>query len=391
MSNDLLPKGLLEEELLIRLLNEFITKLEKSKANSKSRLPIKISEKKTPELFQPNDYDVPYLWGLIKSLENKYDVLTIKLLPSRSTKEDFEGATLFFKQDKEMLVRCWLNRPKRMSDTEQWTQALMLCSDRFTPKQINILNENRVHHNNKTAAEVLDALACVHNELQSSNIALSCRTLSARHFDGDSKFLDRREDLLRQFSPEHQTKIKIRPLLLSVAIPPVVKNVLFIENQETFLMCVDQHQHVLIENTALVYSGGFRAASMRGRSIGDTTFAFVNIVDPVTRTGFELWWYKEVKGWSCYFWGDLDYDGMRILSTLRNVFPGMEAWKPGYRAMLQYHKKGVNHIPSAAKKENQRPLSKTGCEFADNTLLPILEDSQRFLDQEVVADLNDIV
>ena len=36
-----------------------------------------------------------------------------------------------------------------------------------------------------------------------------------------------------------------------------------------------------------------------------------------------------------YFWGDLDWSGMRILTAMRNKFPEMQAWQPGYSPMLE--------------------------------------------------------
>jgi hypothetical protein len=385
MSDDALPKGLLEEVFLTRLLHLFITKLE----GSHSRLSVKISKKTTPELFDFDQHDVDYLWMLIESLDTDHHVLTINPSRQMTSKEIYDGAILVFNPDKEALVRAWLKRPICVSEIEQWQKALVDYVDRFTPQQIGFLKENRLKHNNKTATEVLDSIGFVNDELSASTVPLSCRTLSARCFDGDSKFLDRRENLLRQLFPESDEKLKTRPILLSIAIPAIIQSVLFIENQETFLECVEQHNNALIANTALVYSAGFRGAADRVRNKGGIVFAFVNASNSSSRGDFEKWWHDDDQIWPCYFWGDLDYDGMRILSTLRNLFTSIQAWQPGYKAMLNYHKKGIGHAPAAAKKERQKPLDKTGCEFADSILLPILHNTQKFLDQEVISNLND--
>lgn len=380
------PKGLLEEPLLLRLLHSFLDKLQ----NPRSRLSIKISQKNTPELFLFDQYDITYLWMLIQSLETDYKVISIKM-PSRQSadKECYDGATLTFNRHKEMLVREWLQRPDVPTGIVRWYHALADCRDYLTDEQIIILKDNRIKHETKTEKEIVDALCRVGQALNQTNSPLSCRTLSARYFDGDSKFLDQREGLLRQLFADISHQIKSRPILLSVAIPRNIDSILFIENQESFLECVAQNIHPKLEKTALVYSAGFRGTSERIRSKEGVAFTHMMETAPAAKTAFEQWWYGKEETWPCYFWGDLDYDGMRILATLRNTFPQLEAWRPGYEAMLAYHQKGVGHAPHEAKKESQRPISITGCQYADEILLPLVRSSQLFLDQEVISILED--
>jgi hypothetical protein len=82
------------------------------------------------------------------------------------------------------------------------------------------------------------------------------------------------------------------------------------------------------------------------------------------------------------FWGDLDWSGMRILAAMRNNFPGMRAWEPGYQPMLQSLMAGQGHSPEASDKKGQRPMVVFGCPYADAHLVPALTALGRFVDQE---------
>jgi len=83
-----------------------------------------------------------------------------------------------------------------------------------------------------------------------------------------------------------------------------------------------------------------------------------------------------------FFWGDLDFSGMAILSSLKKVFPTIKAWKTGYDPMLCMLESGGGHTPKEAGKDNQDDPSITGCDYADKVLLPLLRSKKRFLDQE---------
>jgi hypothetical protein len=82
------------------------------------------------------------------------------------------------------------------------------------------------------------------------------------------------------------------------------------------------------------------------------------------------------------FWGDLDHAGMAILSSLRTNFPSTRAWEPGYAPMLVRLDIGEGHAPEEAKKAGQKPISSTGCSYADSVLIPALAKHGRFIDQE---------
>jgi len=60
----------------------------------------------------------------------------------------------------------------------------------------------------------------------------------------------------------------------------------------------------------------------------------------------------------------------------------MEAWQPGYTAMLERLPDG--HPAKDAGKQDQLDPGETGCRYADERLLPALRRTGRFLDQEAI-------
>jgi len=97
---------------------------------------------------------------------------------------------------------------------------------------------------------------------------------------------------------------------------------------------------------------------------------------------FEAWLFGR-GATPVYFWGDLDYAGMRILSAMRTTFPDLTAWSPGYAPMLAVLLAGGGHSPEAAEKQGQRPLASSGCAYADGQLIPAMAKVGRYIDQEM--------
>ena len=81
--------------------------------------------------------------------------------------------------------------------------------------------------------------------------------------------------------------------------------------------------------------------------------------------------------------GDLDFAGMQILASLREVFAQAEAWRPGYGELIRALSEGGGHLPEMASKERQTDPGTTGCRYADDELLPLMRQRGRFVDQEV--------
>ena len=86
----------------------------------------------------------------------------------------------------------------------------------------------------------------------------------------------------------------------------------------------------------------------------------------------------------CFFWGDLDFAGMAILAALKQVFPGVEAWQPGYQPMVSILRQGGGHSSVGGDKEKQYHPGSTQCPYADYVLIPAMEEQLAFVDQETI-------
>jgi len=141
------------------------------------------------------------------------------------------------------------------------------------------------------------------------------------------------------------------------------------------------------DQTAVIYSAGFRGSAERIRQAGNAQFVVINQATAVAYQQFKRWWCDEQNNTvNCYFWGDLDFSGMAILKAMRAKFKSIEPWQGAYDHTINYHKKGARHLPGDAGKEQQTDPEFTGCDFADQVLLPLMRKSQTFTDQEVVCE-----
>ena len=93
-----------DEPLITGLLSNCLDKIDKQQ----TRLSIKVTPKNTPQLF---DYDNPntgYLWGLVEELRDKYQIFDIRIKRQPLDVEVYVDATLYFNKEQEGLVREWL-------------------------------------------------------------------------------------------------------------------------------------------------------------------------------------------------------------------------------------------------------------------------------------------
>jgi len=211
---------------------------------------------------------------------------------------------------------------------------------------------------------------------------LFLREASARLFDGLSKVLDGRTEfvsgILGGTCPWLETPV---PLVVAVPQGAALCAVVFVENLTTFerlRMCRGRYP-----GTAFIYSAGWRGAATRaGTGLGRSCY-FDDA--PTTDDAHSL--QAALDGFpsdlTLHFFGDLDFSGMGILKTMRQTYPSLLAWQPGYRALLCELESGRSHVPSSADKDRQANPGATGCDFADGHLLPRLIETGRFVDQEV--------
>lgn len=226
------------------------------------------------------------------------------------------------------------------------------------------------------AARSLDVL----QEICATGQALPLREASAVAFQGRSKMLDHREELLRLLGAA-PGQFQEAPIQLLVDAVPAFEQALFVENLVTFERMADRRQPAW-ERSLLVYAAGFKGSARRLRSREGCRLylresgASLTTLQPVAD------WLFGASDLPVVFFGDLDYAGMQILGSLRTVFPGATAWLPGYAHLAQLLEAGGGHAPEQAAKELQTDPGNTGCALADTRLLPLMRVQGRFVDQE---------
>ncbi|MEZ5511191.1 MAG: DUF2220 family protein [Gammaproteobacteria bacterium] len=194
-----------------------------------------------------------------------------------------------------------------------------------------------------------------------------------------------RLELLQQLYPDCLRYLRERPLFLQVRLPAEIDGILIIENQDTFMRaCLGQLPEA--ENLAVVFGSGFKATSSSIRQRDKLRFFYSGIADANAVVQFEACWFNEIESLPFHFFGDLDWSGMGILLALRQQFPALTAWIPGYERLRKAVEKGGGHLPSQARKGQQLFIPATGCPYADKMLLPTLTRYAQFADQESQFD-----
>lgn len=361
------PGWLVEEPWLQELLNALLDRLDKPRQRD---VVLRVKKKTIPALFHFSE-NTRYRWYLLEQLASRYQVFCIHYdRHLDSHQERYENAQLRLNPASEDLLRSWLDRPRGDPVLLAWQQAIETLQDRFCDGGAALLADPP-QGPDWNPLQLATAFAEVGRHLDGT---LSLRELAARCFRGDSKFLDRREDLLGRLFGERSTAIQPRPLLLSAWAPGGFQQLLIVENQDSFLRLAESPP----AGYALLYSGGFRASAQRLVST-HTRFAFLPGSDA---RDFQARWLD--GGLPAFFWGDLDFSGLGILKALRQSMPALCAWEPGYQAMLEWLEQGRGHSPGQARKGGQIDPVETGCSYSDGTLLPALRRHQCFVDQEAV-------
>lgn len=213
-----------------------------------------------------------------------------------------------------------------------------------------------------------------------SGQSMALREASARVFQGRSKLLDSRDELLRLLGAAPGQFFE-PPIQLLLALPDdgVFTDVLFVENLVTFEHMADARAPAW-DRSLLVYAAGFRGSARRLRSRPGSRLYLRTPSASVGLSAAESWLFGAAEV-PVSFFGDLDFAGMQILASLREVFPSAGAWRPGYRVLMHLLTQG-GHLPGQASKSQQIDPGKTGCNYADQELLPAMRQYGRFVDQE---------
>lgn len=376
------PPWLDEEPEIRELLDSLLTLLDKKpRAERKQAACVRLSKQKQPRLFK-NDPASDCSWKLLMSLAGV--VLTVTESPKRKPFDPAcAGATIRLRigdeEAAEMLLREWLSHPYRPPYATRWEAAVAAAGQRF-PGSTAELVQRAPKLAGKTPNELLAAFARIGDF---SHAGMTLRQLSARCFWGNSKFLDSREDLVRSLFPG--ISIAPRPVIVHVYLPAELSDILFIENQDTYIQTAAGFS-TAVERYALIYVSGFKGSAGRIRDPQGALVHFHAGSDPRHQKRFMDWWFsRSTAEWPVWFWGDLDFSGLMILKALRGVFGEVGAWPTGYLPMLDLLQDSAGHSAETGHKGVQVDPGNTGCAYADGVLLPALRSSELFVDQEAVA------
>lgn len=282
----------------------------------------------------------------------------------------------------ELAVRQAINRPERIkSSVERWRNAVDKGLDGSNAVKRTV-GEFCIDMPDHSMDEVVQQL----NRLPSFvDQPMLLREVSAQLFWGMSKILDKRQGLVAAIMNLDECPFPESPIQIQVYLPVNgYADILFIENLMTFEQACRATDNTF-SGLALVYASGFKGSAKRLRNPDGCSifYAGAGALGGTVQQRFEDWLFRNSDvGCSEYFWGDLDYSGMRILAALRYTFPRLTAWEFGYSVMLNELLVGRGHSPEAADKVGQNSIEKTGCLYADLQLIPAIKKQGRFVDQE---------
>ena len=361
------------------LLEHILDLLDKQPAEERRHpVGLTLNNKTIPALFDQGEA-ADQLWDLLRSLDEQHGVLRIRLKKQTDPfAPEYRQARLTLRDGGETALRVWLNRPQGLAPLQRWRKTVTLAAHHF-PGRTDKLQAYNITVPRLDEAAVVQGFVDIQPYHRQS---LSLRQLSSRCFRGDSKFLDKREELLRELYPD--LLLSPRPVMVNIFIPQMAESVLFIENQDSYLQALSGTL-AICHNHILVYVAGFRGSAARIRQHEGASLHYHSNSNLSLQTQLEKWWLQqEAKDWPVYFWGDLDYAGMGILKALKQRFSALQAWQPGYNHMLEQLQKGHGHAAAMVDKQAQMDPDTTGCLYADTVLLPAMREHQAFVDQETV-------
>lgn len=365
-----------------QLLNLLVDRMDSAEQRGSARArSVALSEQTWPALYEAQrESEKEELWGHAVELA-RCGWLTVKptsAIRSRSGYADSPRVTAA----NEVEVRRAVGRAQRVkSAVERWREAVRDGLQGAAEVRAAV-SDFCIDMPDHTMAEVVERL----NELPAlADKPLLLREVSSQLFWGMSKVLDKRQGLVAAVLGVDECPFPESPIQLQVFLPPAdCRGVLFIENLMSFERAIRSTSSAF-GGLALVYSSGFKGSAQRLRTPDGCSlfYAARGSLSQNLRDGFEAWLFGK-DALQAFFWGDLDWSGMRILSAMRTSFPGLTAWEPGYSQMLAALIEGKGHSPESADKQGQKVLGTSGCAYADAHLIPALQSYGRFVDQETI-------
>jgi hypothetical protein len=369
------PVWLNEDTEITALLAAVLDRFDQQPGEQRKRAVTLPLERYMPSLAR-TDTNADQSWALVLELE-RLGILDVRKARRNTLDPEWKGARVAFLPDSDAVLRAWLERERSEPAQQLWQRAVAERADAF-PGGTEALLKRRVVIPDRSAAEVVAGFASIASAVG----PITLRQLSVRSFWGDSKVLDDRGDLIAALFPD--LAIRERKLVVSVFLPEDNRGVLFVENQDTYTSIAAGH-HPDCDQLAVVYAAGFRGAAARVRSLDGALLHYAGPGATAGKAAFERWWYEGgAAPVQCWFWGDLDFAGMQILKALRNRFEGLQAWRPGYEAMLEQLQLYGGYRPAMDEARGQVDPGATGCAFADEVLLPAVRKLGQ-MDQERLA------
>ena len=371
----------LENTGVRQLLHLIVDRLDRANAKGQTVVrPLRLDEKSFPALYKAEyESDKEQLWAYVEQIAS-HGWLRIKLDTARAGKAHYERNPRIDVTDEQSIRIATGRMARRQSQSELWRKAVfehLIASDNVR----EIVSRFLINVPGKNPEEIVRQM----NGLKDwADEPLLLREVSARLFWGLSKILDGRHALVAAILEADDCPFPDMPVHLQAFLPPSgFGGVLFIENLATFEQATRDSTGKFAE-LALIFASGFKGSAKRLRSVGGSSvyFAAHGTLANEARSKFETWLYagNEIP---CWFWGDLDYSGMAIIQSLRATFDNLQAWERGYTPMLTALNAGQGHDPEEAGKSAQRPVAATGCQYTDMMLIPALQLTKRFVDQEM--------
>jgi hypothetical protein len=377
---------------LQRLARALLQKAERSTSAGPTRLPL--DRKGAPELYAQADAELLQLWLMLLDDLCSTGWVAMVLNPPRAFATFTDRNPRLELRDFDELAAWAGYTPQALRWQQQWRDYLAAhwaAPGSLAPSDPQAVLDY-LARSPLTFVEDLPLMEATRSLDALRALCLSGRTCplreaSAQVFQGRSKLLDNRDELLRLMGAA-TGQFPEAPIQLLLALPDAAqafKDVLFIENLVTFERMADRRDQGWA-GSLLVYAAGFKGSARRLRSRDGCTLYVRTPVPQTTVTPTCMQrveeWLLGNGSWPLCFFGDLDYAGMQILASLRDVFPQAQAWVPGYDVLIQVLERGGGHAPIQAGKELQTDPGQTGCAYADQQLLPRMRRHDRFVDQE---------
>ncbi|CAN5304112.1 hypothetical protein BH11PSE9_BH11PSE9_13760 [soil metagenome] len=397
---DALPHAVQPHPFLQRLARALLQKAERSTGPGPVRLSL--DRRQAPELYAQADAEQLQLWLMLLDDLCATGWVTMLLNPPRDFATLTDRNPRLELRDFDALAAWAGYTPQALRWQRQWLDHLAAHWAALSATPSAALSDSPGSLAPPDPRAVLDYLArspltlvedlplteATHSLDVLRALCLSGRTLplreaSAQAFQGRSKVLDSREELLRLMGAA-PGQFREAPIQLLVALPFAERPfeaVLFIENLATFERMADRRGPGWADSL-LVYAAGFKGSAQRLRSReGCRLYLRTSAASADCIRQVEAWLFADAS-LPVHFFGDLDYAGLQILASLREMFPDAKAWVPGYAALAHILENGGGHLPTQAGKELQIDPGHTGCHHADQTLLPLMRRHGRFVDQE---------